>query len=166
MTKRMAGLLLCLLAIALLLVFDAPRSDALAGPSAGPARPSPPTARQAVAAADGEAMAATVATVAKTADADEAIVDLFGAVGAPPPAPAPSAGDEDARPPVPFTLLGFKEDAGGRDAYLLHDGAVLMARAGAVLERRYRVLSLHQDAVHLHDQQTGEKIRIGYGDNQ
>lgn len=178
MTKRMVGLLLCLLVIALLLVFDAPRSDALAEPSAGPARQLPPTPvpEPVSAAVDATANVATEADgsdAAKVAEApgagkaDEAIADLFGAVHAPPAsAPPPDTGGDDARTAVPYTLLGFKEEGGARDAYLLHDGAVLMTRAGVVLERRYRVLSLLQDAVLMQDQQTGEKIRIGFGDKQ
>lgn len=211
MTRRMAGLMLCALALGLLLALDGPQSGPLVEPSAGadrPQRPEPDSPASAASLADAAlrgpaalgtaqaehvaqvaevaqlaqlaqvthaaqaahvaqvAPAAQVAQVAQAAQLDDAVVDLFAGAGAPAPSAAPPRTAADGEPPaaVPVTLLGFKEENGVRDAYLLHDGAVHMVRAGATLQRRYRVLALLQDAVHLQDQQTGERIRIAFGD--
>jgi len=191
MTRRMACLMLCALALGLLLALDGPQSGPLVEASAGPERTQRPesdlvasvvpaqTARggqEAHGVAQVE-QAAQVAPAAQKRQAaheaapaallDDAVVDLFAGAGDSASSAAPSSSSatgEERRAAVPVTLLGFKEENGTRDAYLLHDGAVHMVRAGAVLVQRYRVLALEQDAVRLQDQQTGEKIRIVFGD--
>lgn len=196
MSRRMAGLMLCALALGLLLALDGPQSGPLVEASAGPERALRPESElvagavpahaahggpgahgvaqaeqaaqtaQGIQAAQGT-RAAKEALAASAARLDDAVVDLFtGADGGASAAAPPPAADEEPRSSVPVTLLGFKEENGTRDAYLLHDGAVYMVRAGAVLLQRYRVLALHQDAVHLQDQQTGGKIRIAFGDKE
>lgn len=156
MSKRMMGLLALLLVIGLLLVFDSPQPEVVVEASAREPRraPRPPL----------EQGPAPVPSAAALSDPGDPIPDLFGAAAALAAQPVGEAG-EGKSAAAPFALLGFKEEDGTRDAYLLHNGAVLVARAGAVLERRYRVLALRQDAVHLQDKQTGEQIRIGFGDN-
>lgn len=159
MSRRVAGLMLCALALGLLLALDGPQSEQLVEASVGPARAQAGQAAQ-------EKQAAQEAPAAQL---DDSVVDLFAGAGDSASSAAPSSSSatgEEPRAAVPLTLLGFKEENGTRDAYLLHDGAVHMVRAGAVLVQRYRVLALQQDAVHLQDQQTGEKIRIAFGDNE
>ena len=158
MSRRVAGLMLCALALGLLLALDGPQSEQLVEASVGPARAQAGQAAQ-------EKQAAQEAPAAQL---DDSVVDLFAGAGGSASAAVLSqaATGEEPRAVVPVTLLGFKEENGTRDAYLLHDGAVHMVRAGAVLVQRYRVLALQQDAVHLQDQQTGEKIRIAFGDNE
>ncbi|MBC3917294.1 hypothetical protein H8L32_07395 [Undibacterium sp. CY18W] len=65
-----------------------------------------------------------------------------------------------------FGLLGFKEENGRREAFLMRNGEVLIARAGAVFEKRYRVMDLQKDSVLIRDNQSGQEIRIGFRVNQ
>ena len=98
--------------------------------------------------------------------ADGPIPDLFaGEAPANMPAPAHGGTPAPAEAP-PFGLIGFKEEDGVREAYLLRNGAVLTARAGAMLEQRFRVQSVRGDTVHIKDTRSGAMLRIGYGEQE
>ncbi|TFW36186.1 hypothetical protein [Massilia horti] len=152
MTMRLKMLLALLLAIAALAVFDRPAQVAVPEISEGPAR----VQRTA-------AVAPAQALFADTEPDDALVPDLF-ALNA-----EASAPEEALEPPVkparPFTLLGFKREDGVREAYLLRNGDVLKVRAGAVLEQRYRVLALTDDAVDIKDNVSGAALRIGFEDH-
>lgn len=103
-------------------------------------------------------------------DADSPIPDLFAAAGqvkTEGPVPAERAAPENAEASAPpFGLIGFKNEDGVREAYLLRNGAVVTARTGAMLEKRYRVQSLRADAVQIKDTRSGEILLIAYGEEE
>lgn len=151
MSKRMMGLMAALLAVVLVIVFDQPPEQEVVEVAERKERP------------------AEVMFVAAPAriNVDGPIPDLFAG------ADQQAAINEDKAPPADgepaqpiFSLLGFKEEDGVREAYLLRDGAVLVARAGGVLEKRYRVTAVRADTVHITDTQSGDILRIGYGEEQ
>lgn len=150
-SKRLAGLIAVMLCVGLLIAVDRPAPEQVVEVSEPVRRARPPSAPPA----------------ALPAVAYQPIPDLFagGDTGQAPV--APPAPERDGDPPeAAFTLLGFKEEGGVRDAYLMRNGEVVLARAGALLEKRYRVLALLPESVHLHDKQTGQKIEIGFGTNE
>ncbi|MEO7579213.1 MAG: hypothetical protein ABIT83_16505 [Massilia sp.] len=160
MNKRMTAMLAALAVLALLIVFDRPQAAA----DAGLAEPVVRTVRAPSTVA--QAAPPSEAPASSPAFADDVIPDLFASAATPAAvaAKAPAAGEGEA--PSPYTLLGFKEEDGVREAYLSHQGEVVVARAGAVLNQRYRVLALRQDEVDIRDNQSGASIRLGFGVEQ
>lgn len=157
MSKRMMVLLAILLGAGALIVLDKPQDGGMVEVS----RPAERAARA--------SMPAVQASVPQSAGGGDSIPDLFAAPGAPsaPPVVDQVAVGGDGEPAVaPFVLLGFKEEDGVREAYLLRNGEVVLARAGAVLEKRYRVQALQQESVQMKDNKSGEEIRVGFGVGQ
>jgi len=156
MSKRLMALLAVLLGIGLLMAFDDQVPAAMVE-VAEPAPRAPPRRQE----------AAPQLMTQASFDAAEPVPDLF-AGGAGPAAAAAESGatpraEPEEAPAAPFRLLGFKDEDGVREAFLQGaSGEVVMARSGAVLDKRYRVLALRQEAVHLHDKQTGAEHRIGF----
>jgi hypothetical protein len=159
MPKRLAILLAVMLGVGLLMLFDSPSAPEVVGVAERAHRPL-------------ATRAAPLAPRAPPAALDPAspVPDLFAAAAGAEAAPAPrdasaQADDPDpgGRPQAPFVLLGFKVEDGVREAYLLRDDAVLLARAGSVFDKRYRVLALRQESVYMQDQQTGKQYRISFG---
>ncbi|MDM5181446.1 hypothetical protein PO883_30150 [Massilia sp. DJPM01] len=157
MSTRLKIMLAVMLAVGLLMLFDSAPEPEVVGVSEGPRRPQTALA-----------LAAPVRAPPVIADPSDPVPDLF-AVG---PVEAAAQGKESAaadaadaveKPTAPFVLLGFKVEDGVREAYLLRNDAVLLARAGTVLEKRYRVLALRQESVNIQDQQTGKEHRISFG---
>ncbi|NHZ87819.1 hypothetical protein F2P45_02055 [Massilia sp. CCM 8733] len=156
MPTRLKIMLAVLLGVGLLMLFDSPPEPEVVGVGERPRRP------QAV-----QAPAAPLRAPSVAVDPDAPVPDLFA--GGPAQAvrqdAAVTSGGPDAgdKPQTPFVLLGFKVEDGVREAYLLRNDAVLLARAGSVFEKRYRVLALRQESVRIQDQQTGEEHRISFG---
>ncbi|MFZ6765865.1 hypothetical protein ACO0LM_02185 [Undibacterium sp. Di26W] len=157
MSKRLALMLAVLAGVGLLIALDRPPPPVVAE-----VEPSRPSRRIPVAAPD-------IKTGKQMDMADAAIPDLFAdhAVPAVNQQPQQSTGAEgkDAAEQQ-FSLLGFKEENGRREAFLMRNGEVLIARAGMMFEKRYRVMGLQQDSVHIRDNQSGQEIRIGFRVNQ
>ncbi|NHZ39182.1 hypothetical protein [Massilia aquatica] len=156
MPARLKIMLAVLLGVGLLMLFDSAPEPEVVGVAERPRRPQ---ARQTA--------TAPVPVPPRAVDPASPVPDLF-AGGAAPAAQqeAPARTDDpDAsdKPQAPFVLLGFKVEDGVREAYLLRNDAVLLARAGSVFEKRYRVLALRQESVHIQDQQTGKEHRISFG---
>ena len=156
MPARLKIMLAVLLGVGLLMLFDRPAEPEVVGVAERPRRPQ-----------TAQAAAARVRAPPPAVDPASPVPDLFA--GGPAPAaqqegPA-TTDDPDAsdKPQAPFVLLGFKVEDGVREAYLLRNDAVLLARAGSVFEKRYRVLALRQESVHIQDQQTGKEHRISFG---
>ena len=154
MSKRMMGLLAALLAVALAIVFDPPPEHEVVGAAQRKERP----------------VKVLFAAAPARVNVEGPIPDLFAGAGQQGPATLAQNEDKppvDGEPAAPlFSLMGFKEEDGVREAYLLHGGAVLVARPGAVLEKRYRVKTVGADAVHITDTQSGDTLRIGYGEEE
>lgn len=150
MSRRMMVMLALVLGLALLILLDKPQQG-------GEPEVSQPMARAARVAAS----AIAASTPRAVPDAVE-IPDLFAVPGAPAPV------DAVAPPPAApsFSLLGFKEEDGVREAYLLFNGDVILARVGVVLEKRYQVLALESEFVRMKDKESGTEIRIGFGVSQ
>lgn len=153
MSKRMMALLAVLLGVGALILLDKPQQSEVlevSNPVARTELASGPEARPGV---------------AQTMPVTDAIPDLFSAPGMPsePVAEPPQVLDKAEAAAEPFTLLGFKEEEGVREAYLLRNGEVLLARVGVVLEKRYRVQALQPESVLITDKESGKKIRIGFG---
>lgn len=159
MSTRLKIMLAVMLGVGLLMLFDTAPEPEVVGVSERPRR-----AHAALAALGPEPAPAPPVT----ADPADPVPDLFAGGPAEPAAQgAQSAAADRAHagenPAAPFVLLGFKVEDGVRDAYLLRNDAVLLARAGTVLEKRYRVLALRQESVNIQDQQTGKEHRISFG---
>ncbi|MFZ6756042.1 hypothetical protein ACO0K9_02390 [Undibacterium sp. Ji50W] len=158
MSKRLVLMLAVLAGVGLLIALDRPPPPVVA--EVEPSRPSP---RIPVATPE-------IKTGKQKAVADAAIPDLFAdhAVPAVNQQPQQSTGAEgkDAAAEQQFSLLGFKEENGRREAFLMRNGEVLIARSGTTFEKRYRVMGLQQDSVHIRDNQSGQEIRIGFRVNQ
>lgn len=156
MSARLKIMLAMLLGVGLLMLFDSPAEPEVVGVAERPRRP------QATHTATAPVRAPPLAV-----DPASPVPDLFA--GGPSQAVEENApvktDDPDAsdKPQAPFVLLGFKVEDGVREAYLLRNDAVLLARAGSVFEKRYRVLALRQESVHIQDQQTGKEHRISFG---
>lgn len=160
MPARLKIMLAVLLGIGLLMLFDSPSEPEVVGVAERPRRPQTPQSAQAT--------AVLARAPSAPVDPDSPVPDLFaggpaqpaeqGAAGAAPDDPDPSD-----KPQAPFVLLGFKVEDGVREAYLLRNDAVLLARAGSVFDKRYRVLALRQESVDIQDQQTGKEHRISFG---
>lgn len=172
MSKRMMALLAALAVTALLVLTDG-SSDAAADDSddasdetlvAAPAPRRAPRVQAPVA----------MPPVPNPVDADAPIVDLFAATAAS-TASAPVANAQDTltndadgegKASSTLVLLGFRDADGVREAYLTHNEDMVIARPGAVIGQRYRVLALKQDSVRLHDKQTGAAIDVGFEQKQ
>ncbi|NHZ96133.1 hypothetical protein [Massilia sp. CCM 8734] len=156
MSPRLKIMLAVMLGVGLLMLFDSPSEPEVVGVAERPRRPqSTPVA------------AAPLRAPPPAVDPASPVPDLFAGgpmpaaeQGAPPARDDPDASD---KPQAPFVLLGFKVEDGVREAYLLRNDAVLLARAGSVFEKRYRVLALRQESVNIQDQQTGKQHRISFG---
>ena len=152
MSRTMLALLAALVAVMLAIAFDSPAAP-----------------EQVVEVAQRRARVEVMdapPSVQAAPDTDSPVPDLF-AGEAPANVPAPAAGGTPAPAEAPpFGLIGFKEEDGVREAYLLRNGAVLTARAGAMLEQRYRVQSVRGDTVHIKDTRSGDTLRIGYGEQE
>jgi hypothetical protein len=194
MTRRLRILMAVLAALGVLTVVDRPQANlpevsegvertsgvpATGGSAAG--QPEHGLAAAVVGQAQGTGMErrapagggqARMAGAVEDEDAINAPVpDLFAAAGsqantagAQEKAAGTDGAGEDA-PPKPFVLLGFKQEDSMREAYLLRNGDVVTTRAGAVLEQRYRVLALGEDAVHIKDNTSGATLRVGFEDH-
>lgn len=156
MPTRLKIMLAVLVGVGLLMLFDSPPEPEVVGVAERPRRPQTT-----------QAAAAPVRAPPPAVDPASPVPDLFA--GGPAPAveedaPAKTE-DPDAsdKPQAPFVLIGFKVEDSVREAYLLRNDAVLLARAGSVFEKRYRVLALRQESVRIQDQQTGEEHRISFG---
>ncbi len=167
MSKRMMVLLAVLAVVALLVLTDsAPDAAAdvsgdtlvaAAAPRRAPRAPVP----------------ATMPPVPDPVDDDAPIVDLFAATAGAAPAPdtdgagaqTDTADGENAGSPK-LVLLGFRDADGVREAYLMHNEDMVIARPGAVFGQRYRVLALKQESVRLQDKQTGAAIDVGFEQKQ
>ncbi|MCE3605108.1 hypothetical protein LXA47_16015 [Massilia sp. P8910] len=157
MSTRLKIMLAVMLAVGLLMLFDSAPEPEVVGVSERPRRP------QALA-----AVAAPLSAPPIVADPSDPVPDLFAGGPVEAAAQDPQSAAADAvgagdKPAAPFVLLGFKVEDGVREAYLLRNDAVLLARAGTVLEKRYRVLALRQESVNIQDQQTGKEHRISFG---
>ncbi|NHZ83833.1 hypothetical protein F2P44_31875 [Massilia sp. CCM 8695] len=157
MSTRLKIMLAVMLAVGLLMLFDSAPESEVVGVSEGPRR-----AHAAL------AVAAPVRAPPVIADPSDPVPDLFAgghveAAAQGKESAAADAADASDKPAAPFVLLGFKVEDGVREAYLLRNDAVLLARAGTVLEKRYRVLALRQESVSIQDQQTGKEHRISFG---
>lgn len=157
MSTRLKIMLAVMLGVGLLMLFDSPPEPEVVGVSERPRR-----LQTALAAL------APVRAPPVIADAADPVPDLFAGGPSEPAAQgtesaAADATDASEKPVAPFVLLGFKLEDGVREAYLLRNDAVLLARAGTVLEKRYRVLALRQESVNIQDQQTGKEHRISFG---
>ena len=163
MSKTMLALLGVLVAVLLAIVFDSPAEPAQVvevaerreRQSRVEVAPGPETVHSGI---------------GFNAEADGPIPDLFAAAGpvktdGPVPAEraAPESGEASA---PPFGLIGFNNNDGVREAYLMRNGAVVTARTGAMLEKRYRVQSLRADAVQIKDTRSGEILLIAYGEEE
>ncbi|NHZ65837.1 hypothetical protein [Massilia genomosp. 1] len=158
MSTRLKIMLAVMLGVGLLILFDSPSGPEVVGVAERPRRPQ-----------SMQVAAAPLRAPPPAVDPASPVPDLFAGgpmpaaeQGAPPPTPTrdPDASD---KPQAPFILLGFKVEDGVREAYLLRNDAVLLARAGSVFEKRYRVLALGQESVNIQDQQTGKQHRISFG---
>ncbi|ATQ77944.1 hypothetical protein CR152_28145 [Massilia violaceinigra] len=154
MSTRLKIMLVVMLGVGLLMLFDRVPEPEVVGVSERPRRPQ-------------TALAVVMPVGAPNVIADPAdpVPDLFAGGPAEPAAQgaAADAADASEKPVAPFVLLGFKVEDGVREAYLLRNDAVLLARAGTVFEKRYRVLALRQESVNIQDQQTGKEHRISFG---
>ncbi|RSZ59673.1 hypothetical protein HF313_13050 [Massilia atriviolacea] len=163
MPARLKIMMAVMLGVGLLILFDSPTEPEVVGVAERPRRPQ---AVQAV-----QAAAAPLRAPAVAADPAGPVPDLFaGGPAQPGEQDAASAGAHDShdpdageKPQAPFVLLGFKVEDGVREAYLLRGDAVLLARAGSVFDKRYRVRALRQESVDIQDQQTGKQHRISFG---
>jgi hypothetical protein len=63
-------------------------------------------------------------------------------------------------------LLGFREEDGVREAYVLQDGGVVLARAGQTIGARYQVQALGTEDIQIRDREDGRDYRITFGVNQ
>ncbi|NHZ34132.1 hypothetical protein [Massilia rubra] len=156
MSTRLKIMLAVMLGVGLLMLFDSPSEPEVVGVAERPRRPQ-----------STQVAAAPLRAPPPAVDPASPVPDLFAGgpsaaaeQGAPPPTDAPDASD---KPQAPFVLLGFKVEDGVREAYLLRNDAVLLARTGSVFEKRYRVLALRQESVNIQDQQTGKQHRISFG---
>lgn len=157
MSKRMAWMLAVLAGIGLLILFDRPSATVPETEISQPSR------RASSAMPEMKAEKQVLL-------ADAAIPDLF-ADHAVATVSQQMQGDDgvktkDSVAEVDFSLLGFKEENGKREAFLMRNGEVLPVAAGQLIEKRYRILSLQQDSVHIKDNQSGSEIRIGFKVNQ
>lgn len=156
MNKRMMALLALLAAVAVFIVIDSGRPDSpvVVEPPARPVR------------SESLHQEAPVAARASAVLDDQPVRDIFGMatepsqnaqaeVEAPPPPPKP-----------PLRLLGFHEEDGVRAAYVLLDGAVLMARQGQAVGSRYLVVTLGQDEIQIRDREGDRTYRISFGVNE
>ncbi|HEX8611462.1 MAG TPA: hypothetical protein VF800_09265 [Telluria sp.] len=155
MSTRLKIMLAVMLGVGLLTLFDSPSEPEIVGVAERPRRPQTQRA------------APPLRAPPLAVDPASPVPDLFAGgpaqaveQGAPPKTDDPDASD---KPQAPFVLLGFKVEDGVREAYLLRNDAVLLARAGSVFEKRYRVLALRQESVAIQDQQTGKEHRISFG---
>lgn len=155
MTTRLKIMLALMLGVGLLMLFDSPSEPEVVGVAERPRRPQLAQA------------AAAPLRAPPAVDPASPVPDLFaGGEAAAPEQGAPVKTDDPdgaGKPPAPFVLLGFKVEDGVREAYLLRDDAVLLARPGSMFEKRYRVLALGQESVSIQDQQTGKQHRISFG---
>ena len=155
MSKRLLVLVGAMLVVGALLLFDRPRA-ALEVSEQAPRRLRQERLPQPAVQTPGAG--------APAVRADTPVPDLFEEAAGPAPQGQSAKRDvspEDA-PALPFSLIGFKEEDGVREAYLMRNGEVLTVRAGATLEKRYRVLALRQDAVQIQDNQSGQQMRIAF----
>ncbi|MDQ1920178.1 hypothetical protein [Massilia pseudoviolaceinigra] len=157
MSTRLKIMLAVMLGVGLLMLFDRAPVPEVVGVSERPRRPQ-----------TAPAVVMPVRAPNVIADPADPVPDLFAGGPAEPAAQgaesaAADAADASGKPVAPFVLLGFKVEDGAREAYLLRNDAVLLARAGTVLEKRYRVLALRQESVSIQDQQTGKEHRISFG---
>jgi hypothetical protein len=61
-------------------------------------------------------------------------------------------------PPIPLKFFGFETSAKGtRQAFLLHDDDVILASAGDVVVRRYRVVSIDAKSIQVEDMQNNNR---------
>ncbi len=153
MSKRMMVMVALLLGIGLLLVLDRPQQSSLAEVSAPIQRP---------------AFTATSASaLALQKQNEQSIPDLFA------PASKGVAGGADVEAfqeedeggeakGLPFTLFGFKEEDGIREALLLQKDEVVVARVGTILDKRYLVLALQKESVRIRDKTSGKEIQISF----
>ncbi|MFZ6720322.1 hypothetical protein [Undibacterium sp. Ji49W] len=157
MSKRLALMLAILAAIGLLMVLDRPAPSVVAE-----VEPTRPTRRA-------PGVATDIKKEKKTDVVDAPIPDLFADHAIPAVhQQTQDAGAEgkDIAAEQEFSLLGFKEESGRREAFLMRNGEVLIAHTGAVFEKRYRVMGLQKDSVLIRDNQSGQEIRIGFRVNQ
>jgi hypothetical protein len=160
MNKRMKILLALLALVGALIAIDASR-DPVPAVVEAPARLARDAARPGVAQAD---IASGPASAPASIEAP--IRDLFGSGAAPAPEVAEVEAAPAVEPPPALQLLGFREEDGVREAYLLHEGAVLLARAGSELTGRYQVMTLGQDEVRILDRSNGREHQITFGVSQ
>jgi len=156
MNKRMKMLLALLAGVGVLIAIDASR-DPVPAVVEAPVRQVRELARTDLAETG---VAHGVASA--PASVETPIRDLF----AEDVAPQPEVVAVEAAPvvePPPFRLLGFREEDGVREAYLLHEGAVLLARAGGEVTGRYQLMTLGQDEVRILDRSNGREHQITFG---
>lgn len=153
MNKRMMALLALLAAVAVFIVIDSGRSDspAVVEPPARPVRGEAP--RQEV----------PVAAQASAVVGDLPVRDIFGMAEAPIQNAEAAAEAPPPPPKPPLRLLGFHEEDGVRAAYVLLDGAVVMARQGQAVGSRYLVVTLGQDDLQIRDREGDRTYRISFG---
>lgn len=177
MSKRTKALLAALAGAALLVLTDgAPdaASDAAGASDASGASGDTRVAAAAPRRAPRAPAPAAMPPVPDPVDADAPIVDLFAAAAGATPAaslahaagaqPNQADGEGDAAPKL--VLLGFRDADGVREAYLMHNEDMVIARPGAVFGQRYRVLALKPDSVRLQDKQSGAAIELGFEQKQ
>ena len=73
-------------------------------------------------------------------------------------APPPVRTGPPPPPPIDLTFFGTETDAAGvRQAILLHDDAVYTAKAGEIVVRRYRILTVDARSIQVEDLVTNNK---------
>jgi hypothetical protein len=74
-------------------------------------------------------------------------------VALPPPPPKTCPPDCPPPPPIPLKFFGFETSAKGARAVLLHDDDVIVASAGDIVMRRYRVTAINAKSIQVQDMQ-------------
>jgi hypothetical protein len=75
-------------------------------------------------------------------------------VAPPPPPPVTCPPSCPPPPPIPLKFFGFETTAtGARQAFLLHDDDVIVASAGDIVMRRYRVTTIEAKSIQVQDLQ-------------